>query len=57
MVQYGAIFPRGIAVSVQKTSWVDPYLDFGCTISDNTPIFHVSEWKGVREFSNGTEEI
>ena len=50
-------FARVVLVFVQKLSWIDPYLDCGCTTSDDNPLFNVSGWKVVREFSNGMKEI
>ena len=50
MGKYGTIVARGMVVNVHNFSWVDSYLDCGCTISDDTPIFNVSGWKGVRYF-------
>ena len=37
-------------------SWVDVYLDSGCSKSDDIPLFNVSVWKGDRELSNGDKE-
>ena len=42
MGQYSDIFSRGMKISIQEFAWVDPYLDYGCTTSDDTPIFNVS---------------
>ena len=46
------LISRVMSFSINKMSWVDPYLDFGCTTSEDTPLINVSGWKGVRYFSN-----
>ena len=38
-------------------SYIDVYLDFEGAISDDTPIFNVSEWKLVRSFYKGEKAI
>ena len=48
MGRSGEFFARGMAVSIHKFALVDPYLDCGCTKSDDTPLFIVLLWKGVR---------
>ena len=48
MGQYDALVTRGMKVSIQNISWVDPYLDCGCTTSDTTALLNVLGWKGIR---------
>ena len=57
MFNYGELFDRVMAVSIQKFTWVDPYLYFEFTAPDNTPLFNVLEWKVGRAFNNGMKEI
>ena len=47
-----ALFPRSAVVSVLDFVWVDSYVDFMCSTSDDTPLLNVSVCRGVREFSN-----
>ena len=57
MGQSGAIFARGMAFSIQRFAWVDPYFDFGHTTSYYNTLFNVSGWKGVKSFFGGMNEI
>ena len=53
MGHYDSLVSIRLAVFIQIFAWIDPYLDFGCTISHDTPLFNILLWEGVRPFSNG----
>ena len=55
MVQCDALASVCIEIDVHEFSWVDAYLTCGYSPEDDTPIFKVSVWKGVREIFKGTK--
>ena len=57
MGQFNALVTIGMAFSIHYFSYIDVYLDFEGAISDDTPIFNVSEWKLVRSFYKGEKAI
>ena len=60
MCMHGVVkctFSIAMAVSVREFSWVALYLACGCATLYDNPLFNVSGWKGVREFSYGEKLI
>ena len=48
---------RWMEFSIENIAWVDPFLYFECSTSDDTPLLNVLGWKVVREFSNWIYQI
>ena len=57
MVNYGELFDRVMAVSIQRFTCVDSYVYCEFTAPDDTPLFNVLGWKVGRAFTNGMKEI
>ena len=57
MGQSGAFFFRGMADSVNNFLWVDPYLDCGCTTSEDAPFSMFQDGRELEHFPMGRKKF